>query len=253
MDGRTPALHRLPNAGDVHWLPWSPWWMTSPGRRWPTAISGASRTRSARRWSAISRAMRLRPCSSPPARSAACTRGARPGGLARGGVDGPDPLWQRRVGNGMGGRRAMPPGMAAGLRDAGHARHGGDRAGSLVRAHDPADPDGTAPVPRANQAAARERMSRSRRRCLFSRRSPASSSRSVAASDASAIAASPDGGPPAGRPGQPSCGSPGRRARTRGQARPDRLRPAPDRSSDAGTQASRVGEPWASETPLVKA
>src|SRR6202142_1081796 len=54
IEGRTPALpHRLPNATDVYWLPWSLWWMTSLSRRWPTAISIASSTSSARRWFAI--------------------------------------------------------------------------------------------------------------------------------------------------------------------------------------------------------
>src|ERR1700730_9851182 len=50
IEGRTPASpHRLPNATEVYWLPWSLWWMTSLGRPWPTAISIASRHTSARR------------------------------------------------------------------------------------------------------------------------------------------------------------------------------------------------------------
>src|SRR6202035_2384007 len=40
----TPASpHRLPNATEVYWLPWSLWWMTSLGRRWPTATCAAGR------------------------------------------------------------------------------------------------------------------------------------------------------------------------------------------------------------------
>ena len=103
-------------------------------------------------------------------------------GLARGRVDGPDPLQQRRVGTRTGRWRTAPPGVIAGLRHAEHARHGRDRKHRLVRAHELEDPDGIAPVSRANQAAARERMSRSSRSCLFSRRSRASSSRSAAVS-----------------------------------------------------------------------
>ena len=58
----------------------------------------------------------------------------------------------------------------AGLGYAKHARHRRDREDDLVRAHEFEDSDGIALVSRANQAAARERMSRSRRSCLFSRR-----------------------------------------------------------------------------------
>src|SRR6202030_3810021 len=61
IEGRTPASpHRLPNATEVYWLPWSLWWMTSLGRRWPTAISIASSTSSARRWFAIAQPTILR-------------------------------------------------------------------------------------------------------------------------------------------------------------------------------------------------
>ncbi len=67
-------------------------------------------------------------------------------------------------------------------RHAKHACHDRDRENGLVRAHEFEHPDGIAPVSRANQAAARERMSRSSRSCLFSRRSRVSSSRSAAAS-----------------------------------------------------------------------
>src|ERR1700738_4859641 len=44
----------------IYWLPWSLWWMTSLGRRWPTAISIASSTSSARRWFAIAQPTILR-------------------------------------------------------------------------------------------------------------------------------------------------------------------------------------------------
>ena len=74
----------------------------------------------------------------------------------------------------------MSPSMITGLRHAEHARHCGDREDGLIRAHELEDPGGTAPVSRANQAAARERMSRSTRSCLFSRRSRTNSSRSAA-------------------------------------------------------------------------
>ncbi len=51
----------------------------------------------------------------------------------------------------------------------------------MVRANELEDLDGIAPVSRVNQAAARERMSRSSGSCLFSLRSRASSSSSAAA------------------------------------------------------------------------
>ena len=103
-----------------------------------------------------------------------------PIGLTRRRVHGSDPFQQRLVGDGMGRGWAANPGMVARLGHAEHARHGGDRKAGLVRAHEPEEPDGTAPVSRANQAAAFERMSRSSRSCLFSRRSRANSSRSAA-------------------------------------------------------------------------
>ena len=108
------------------------------------------------------------------------TRGAI--GLARARVNGPHPLQQRGVGNRVRRRRALPPGVEPGFGHAEHACHGRDREAGLVRAHEFEDPDGIAPVSRANQAAARERISRSSRSCLFSRRSRANSSRSAAAS-----------------------------------------------------------------------
>src|SRR3954447_14148849 len=88
--------------------------------------------------------------------------------------------------SGMRRGRATAPGIVAGLRHAEHACHQRDREAGLVRAHEPEDPDGITPVSRANQAVARERMSRSRRSCLFSRRSRLNSSRSAALRPASA-------------------------------------------------------------------
>jgi len=82
-------------------------------------------------------------------------------GLARAGVYGPDPPQQRCVGNGMERRRTMPPSVETSLGHAEHARHGGNREKGLVRAHEPEEPDDTAPVSRANQAAAFDKMSRS--------------------------------------------------------------------------------------------
>ncbi len=94
------------------------------------------------------------------------------------------PLQQRHLGKCVGRGQALPPGLAAQFRHAEHARQRGNRKDSLVRAHELEDPDGIAPVSQANQAAARERMSRSSRSCLFSRRSRANSSRSTAAKPA---------------------------------------------------------------------
>jgi hypothetical protein len=59
---------------------------------------------------------------------------------ARGGMDGPDPLQQRRVRDRMGGRRSMSPSMVTGLRHAEHARHCRDREDGLIRAHELEDP-----------------------------------------------------------------------------------------------------------------
>lgn len=53
------------------------------------------------------------------------------------------------------------------LRHAEDAGHRGDREVGLVRAHEPEDPDGRTPVSFANQAVARERMSRSTFSCRF--------------------------------------------------------------------------------------
>src|SRR5271165_4075415 len=88
---------------------------------------------------------------------AACTRGAPY--VSHELVDGADLLRQRRVRDGGRRWRATPPRMKAGHRHADHARHHGNRKDGLVRAHEFEDPGGIAPVSRANQAAARERMS----------------------------------------------------------------------------------------------
>jgi hypothetical protein len=98
--------------------------------------------------------------------------------LTRGRVNRSDPFQQHLVGDRTGRWRAPAPSVVARFRHAEPACHRGDRKVSLVRAHECEDPGGTAPVSRANQAAARERMSRSRRNCLFSRRNRISSSRS---------------------------------------------------------------------------
>ncbi len=121
-------------------------------------------------------------------------RAGRAIGLARGGAHDADPLPQRRVSRGVGRDGAAKPRVVAGLGRTGRARHDADGDNGLVRAHELDDPDGTAPVSRGNQtrapsreregrpAAARERMPRSKRKCLFSRRSRVSSSRSPGAS-----------------------------------------------------------------------
>jgi hypothetical protein len=45
----------LPEGQGYYWLSWSEWWITSRGRRGPTAISKASRTSSMRRGLAVAR------------------------------------------------------------------------------------------------------------------------------------------------------------------------------------------------------
>ena len=99
--------------------------------------------------------------------------------LPRRDVDGRHPRQQRGVGLRMGRWRAVTPSIITGRGDAEHARHGGNRERGLVRAHEPEDPDDTAPVSRANQAAAFESMSRSSRSWRTSRRSLINSSRSA--------------------------------------------------------------------------
>ena len=104
----------------------------------------------------------------------------RPVGLPRTGMHRLDALQQGRVGRGVGGRWPLQPGVVARLGHAEHACHCGNRERGLVRAHEPEEPDGSVPVSRANQAAAFDRISRSGRNCLFSRRSRVNSSRSAA-------------------------------------------------------------------------
>jgi hypothetical protein len=48
-------------------------------------------------------------------------------------MDGPDPLQQRRIGDGVGRRRAVQPSVVAGRRHAEQAGHQGNREGGLVR------------------------------------------------------------------------------------------------------------------------
>lgn len=106
--------------------------------------------------------------------------------LVRAEMDGADSLEQGCVRCPT--RRGLPasPGIVSRLRHAEHACHGSDREVGLVRVHEPEDPDGRTPVSRANQAVARERISRSSFSCRFSRRSRTSSSRSTAVRPGSA-------------------------------------------------------------------
>ena len=120
----------------------------------------------------ISRAIRLRPCRSPLACRSAWTRGARIR-LTRGRMHGPNPFRPGLVGNGVSRGRPVGPRMVARLAHAEHARRGGDGEAGLVRAHEPEELDGTAPVSRANPAAAFERMARSSRRSRANSRSDA--------------------------------------------------------------------------------
>ncbi len=66
-------------------------------------------------------------------------------GFALAGVQSPHPLQRRRIGERMRRRRPPVPGVVAGLRHAEHARHRRNWEGSLVRAHELEDPDGTTP------------------------------------------------------------------------------------------------------------
>ena len=168
---------------------------------------------------------------------------------ARGGMDGPDPLQQRRVRDRMGGRRSMSPSMVTGLRYAEHARHCGDREDGLIRAHELEDPGGTAPVSRANQAAARERMSRSTRSCLFSRRSRTNSSRSAAPRVSLFSSRRPLWRSTCATQLRIDCdvGSNSRASSL------DRGQRAPDRPFDDGTQGNKADGFWASHEPPVKA
>ena len=151
-------------------------------------------------------------------------------------MDRPNPLQQRRIGDGVRRGRPPPPGVKAGLGRAEHARHHRDREEGLVRAHELEDPDGIAPVSRANQAAARERMSRSTRSCLFSRRSRASSSRSATLNPSTFSSRRPSS--------WSACATQlriaGTTVRTPGKGRSDRARTGPDRPSGGETQANRA-------------
>src|SRR3954469_18064962 len=86
-----------------------------------------------------------------------------PIGLPRADVHRLDPGQQRFIRLGAGRGRAVTQSVIAGLRQAEQACHHGNREAGLFRAHEPEEPDGITPVSRANQAVARERMSRSRR------------------------------------------------------------------------------------------
>ena len=172
-------------------------------------------------------------------------------GLARAGVYRPDPLQQRGVGNRTIRWRSPQPRVVAGRRHAEHARHGRDREGGLVRAHEFEDPDGITPVSRANQAVARERMSRSRRSCLFSRRSRRSSSRSAAAEPPRSSPASPPAGLLRDRPGRPNCGSFATKVRTRAPGPSGHGPLGPAQSSDDETQGDMRDGSWASGKHLT--
>jgi hypothetical protein len=95
----------------------------------------------------------------------------RPVSMARTDMDGPDALQQGRIGHGMARGGTVQPRVITRLGHAEHACHRGNREAGLVCAHEPEEPDGSVPVSRANQAAAFDRISRSSRSCLFSRRS----------------------------------------------------------------------------------
>ena len=149
--------------------------------------------------------------------------------------------------------RAVMPGVVAGPRHAEHACCYGDRERGPGRAHEPQEPDAITPLSRANQAVARERLSRSRRSCVFSRRSRLNASRSAALSAASAV--SPiSRRPPADQPGPPHCGSPGTRGRMREPDRPDHARHLPARPGGARNSGASGGCVWAiNRTPRAKA
>ena len=111
------------------------------------------------------------------AHSSACTRGIP--WSARAGVDGPHPLQKHLVCNSMGRRRALPPRIIARLRHGEHACHCRDREIGRFALMNSKTRTALLRFPARNEAAARERMSRSNRNCLFSRRKRANSSRSA--------------------------------------------------------------------------
>ena len=155
-------------------------------------------------------------------------------GFARAGVDGPHLLQQRGVDQGVGRRETVPPGVVARLRHAQCAGHGRNRECGLARAHEPEDPDGTAPWTASPSFPPGERpadASRGRTRPPLERgcRAPHATACSRDAAGPTprvrphqGPVSPPPGGPPAGRPARPSCGSPGPWARTRGPGQPGR-------------------------------
>jgi len=141
--------------------------------------------------------------------------------------------------------------MMARFGDAEHTRHSSNREISVVRADGLEGRDSTAPVSRANQAAAQERISRSTRSCLFSRRSRPSSSRSI--TDRSLTFSS--------SPGRPSCTQPSparpgwalQTAQTLGPNPRDRNQHEPNQPSAGETQATKADDYDASGRPPAKA
>ena len=101
--------------------------------------------------------------------------------LAVGAPDLLDPLGQVRIPPRSCRRSSTHPCVVAAGGETQHPTHGAHRPGGLIRLHELESLSGIASLSRANQAAARFRMSRSVRSCLFSRRSRRSSSRLVGA------------------------------------------------------------------------
>ena len=129
------------------------------------------------------------------------------------------------------------------------ARHGGKRKAALVRAHEPEEPDGTAPVSRANQAAALERMCVPPGDCLFSRRNRANSSRADAAQSPNRFSRRHSCLSAAATHAPIDCAV-GSNPRQRSSAdRPARTR-STIRRRNSGEYGGRV---WALGTPLLKA
>ena len=98
--------------------------------------------------------------------------------LAIGAPDLLDPLAQLRIPSRSCRRSSTHPCVVAAGGETQHPTHGAHRPGGLIRLHEPESLPGIASLSRANQAAARFRMSRSMRSCLFSRRSRRSSTSS---------------------------------------------------------------------------
>ena len=169
--------------------------------------------------------------------------------LARAGVHRAHSLQQRRVSRGMDRRRAVNPGVVARLGHAEHARHGGKWEAGLVGAHEPEEPDGTAPVSRANQAAAFDKISRSTRSCLFSRRKRATHLVQTPLNQRPP----PPVGPLACRPQPPTRRSTAQWAQTPGRDPREIVQHEPGQPSGGGTQANTADASWASGAPLVKA